>query len=80
MTESIQPRSWKTAVYVTDNDSHIQKPETEEDNMSLLFTLSNSLNKLYENINMFNNLVKKYEIESKKFEQILHKAGKGDTI
>jgi hypothetical protein len=79
MTETTQPGSWKTAVYVTDNGLHIQKPETE-DNMSLMLTLSNNLNKLYENINAFNNLVKKYEIESKKFEEILHKTGKGDTI
>jgi len=71
MTETIQPRSWKTTVYVTDKDSHIQKPETE-DNKNSLLTFTHNLNILYENVNALNYLVERYVSESKKLEQILN--------
>jgi hypothetical protein len=71
MTETIQPRSWKTTVYATDKDSHIQKPETE-DNKNILLTFSHNLSILYENINAFNYLIERYVSESKKLEQILN--------
>jgi len=71
MTKTIQPRSWKTEIYVTDNDLLIKKPGTE-DTASLLLTLSNNLNNLYENINRLNYLIKRYVSQNKKMEQILY--------
>jgi hypothetical protein len=79
MTKTIQPRSWKIAIYETDNDLHIQKPETE-DNMRLLLTLSNNLNNLYENIERLNYLIKRYVDQNKKIEQILFTKGKGGIL
>jgi hypothetical protein len=70
MTETIQPRSWETVVHVTNNDLHIQKPETK-DTMDPLLTLSNNLNNLYENINKLNYMLKNYVNQTKKLEQIL---------
>jgi len=66
MTETIQPCSWKTEVYATDKDLHIQKPETEN-NMGLFLSVLDSLNNLYEKLSRLNYLVQK-----KTMEQILY--------
>jgi len=69
MTETIQPRSWETVIHITDNNSHIQKPE-KENSMSSLLTLSNNLNNLHENINRLNYMIKNYVSQTKRLEQI----------
>jgi len=74
MTKTIQPCSWKTTVYVTDKDLRIKKPE--EDNISLLLTLSNNLNTLHENLNSFNYMVKRYVNLNNKLVQTIYSNGK----
>jgi len=71
MTETIQPSTWKTVIYVADKDLHIQKPGTQ-DNMSSLLTLSNNLNSLYESINKLNYMLKNYVNQTKRLEQVFY--------
>jgi len=54
-------------------DLSINKGETE-DNIDLLLSVFDSLNKLHEKLNRLN-----YEIQKKSLEQILHSKGKGVT-
>jgi hypothetical protein len=61
MTQTVQPRS---LVYLneTGKDLTLSKGETE-DNMSLLLSLFDSLNNLYEKINRLDYLIKRKNIE-----------------
>jgi len=77
MTKTIQPRSWKITVHVTDINLHIQKPETK-DNTNFLLKLSNELNNLYENINRLNYWIKRYVSQNKIIEQILYRKEEGE--
>jgi hypothetical protein len=66
MTQTIQPRSW-----VLLNKAYKKlkknKPETEDDNMSLVLQVYDDLNNLYENLNRLN-----YLIERKNLEKNIH--------
>jgi len=72
MTQTIQPRSWKISIYVTNNDLPIQKPEAE-DNKSLMLSVLDSLNNLYEKLNRLD-----YVIQRRKIKQILYPREKGE--
>ena len=60
MTQTIQPRSWKTTINVKDRDLPIQKSEAE-DNERLLLSLFDSLNNLYENLVRINYVIQQGE-------------------
>jgi hypothetical protein len=50
MAKTIQPRTWKTALYDPDKNYNIQKPIQKpktEDNKSLYYSLLDDLNELY---------------------------------
>jgi hypothetical protein len=72
MTQTIQPRSWKISIYVTNNDLPIQKPEAE-DNKSLMLSVFDNLNNLYEKLNRLN-----YVIQRRKIKQILYPRKRGE--
>jgi len=58
MTKTIQPRSWKTALYATDNDLQIQKTEAEKTEI-LMCTLLENLENLQKMYNILLDLAKK---------------------
>jgi hypothetical protein len=66
MTQTIQAFSLKMALNVTDNNLPTQKPEAE-DNMSLMLSILDKLNNLYDKLNRLN-----YLIQRKKIKQILN--------
>jgi hypothetical protein len=66
MTQTIQAFSLKTALNVTDNNLPTQKPEAQ-DNISLMLSILDKLNNLYEKLNRLN-----YLIQRKKIKQILN--------
>jgi hypothetical protein len=71
MTETIQPRS-QIALNNAEKYFPIDKPQ-EEENISLLFSIFDKLNNLYEKLNRLN-----YLIERKKIEQILYRKCEGE--
>ena len=70
MTQTVQLRSGVT-LCEADKDLTVQKPETE-DNRSLLLSIFDCLNNLYENLNKLN-----YVLQRKNIERILYPKGKG---
>jgi len=62
MPRTIQPRTWKTALYETDKNYHIQKPK-EDENMELYLSILDNLNKLYKTLCRINYLSQKRIIE-----------------
>jgi len=62
MAKTIQPRTWKTALYEQDKNYHIQEPK-KEDNMSLYLSLLDNLNDLYKSLCRLNYLTQKRIIE-----------------
>ncbi|MDR2597345.1 MAG: hypothetical protein LBC76_08510 [Treponema sp.] len=71
MTETIQPHS-RIALNNAEKYFPIDKPQ-EEDNISLLFSIFDKLNNLYEKLNRLN-----YLIERKNIEQLLYRKYKGE--
>jgi len=71
MTKTIQPYS-EASLSETDKDMAIDKPETE-DNMSLMLSLCDSLNNLYEKLSRL-----EYVVKRKKLEQIINNQNKGE--
>jgi len=69
MTETIQPRSWAT-LGKAEKDTEKNEPQTE-DNLSLLLSVFDSLNKLSDTINRLD-----YVLERKNIEQILYQKDK----
>jgi len=71
MTQTIQPRSLG---YLSEAEKNltINKPEAE-DNMSLLLSVFDSLNKLHEKLNRLD-----YVIQRKKIEQKINNQNKGE--
>jgi hypothetical protein len=67
MTQTIQPCSW---VLLIEADKKLKnnKPETEDDNMSLVLQVYDGLNNLYEKLNRLN-----YLVERKNLEKNIHK-------
>ena len=61
MTQTIQPRSLAT-LNNAGKDLTIHKPETE-DNMSLLLSVLDNLNNLYEKLNRLNYVLQRWNIE-----------------
>jgi len=72
MTQTTQPRSW-AVLNNAGKDLNIKKPE-EEDNMSLLLSVFDSLNALYEKLNRLN-----YVIKRKNMELSIYNKNKGET-
>jgi len=62
MAKTIQPRTWKTALYEPDKNYNIQKPK-KEDNMSLYLTLLDDLNELYKTLSRLNYYIQKRNID-----------------
>jgi DUF1365 family protein len=62
MAKTIQPRTWKTALYDPDKNYHIQKPKTE-DNKSLYYSLIDDLNELYKLLCKLNFLTQEKNIK-----------------
>jgi hypothetical protein len=65
MKQTIQALSLRTETNVKDNNLSIQKPEAQ-DNMSLMLSILDKLNNLYDKLNRLN-----YLIQRKKIKQIL---------
>ena len=70
MTKTVQPRTW-AILNDPGKDLTIKKTETE-DNRSLLLSVYDSLNNLYEKLNKLNYLVQRRSIE-----HILYSKDKG---
>ena len=62
MAKTIQPRTWKTALYEPDKNYNIQKPK-KEDNLSLYLSLLDNLNDLYKALSRLNYFIQKRNIE-----------------
>jgi len=60
MTQTVQPRSWAT---LSNAGEDLNKPKAEEDNRSLLLSVFDSLNELYEKLNRLNYVIKRKNIE-----------------
>jgi hypothetical protein len=61
MTETIQPRS-RVTLNNTEKYFTINKPQ-EEDNISLLLSIFDNLNNLYEKLNRLNYLIERRNVE-----------------
>ena len=72
MTKTTQPRSW-AVISNTGRDLNIKKPEAE-DNLSLMLSVYDSLNNLYEKLNRLAYLLKR-----KNMEQSIYGKNKGET-
>jgi len=70
MTQTVQFSSW-ASLSEAGKDLTINKPE-KEDNISLLLSIFDNLNRLYEKLNKLN-----YVIQRKNIEQIFYLNGKG---
>jgi len=72
MTQTVQSRSYVLLNYSRKDLN--RKPEAE-DNISLLLSVFDSLNKLYENLNRLN-----YIVQRKNIEQILYQKSRGEIV
>jgi hypothetical protein len=72
MTQTTQPRSW-AVLNNAGKDLNIKKPE-EEDTLSLLLSVFDSLNALYEKLNRLN-----YVIKRKNMELSIYNNSQGET-
>jgi len=62
MAKTIQPRTWKTALYEPDKNYNIPKPK-KEDNVSLYLSLLDDLNDLYKTLSRLNYFIQKRNID-----------------
>jgi len=64
MPKTIQPRASKTTVFETDKNLHIQK-HIPENNISLILSVCDSLNNLYEKLSKLSYLMERKIMEKK---------------